>query len=217
MDLSTIEGLTDEQKAAILEAHNTDVTGLKSKNTQLMDEAKNAKSTSAEKDAAVEEARKAAVAAKEKQLLSENKYEEAQKLREEERATLVAKANENAEKYKSALDNQHLSNAKNGVLNKVVDGMQGFAEAMLDKSVSVSYDEEGNAQAVFRHGEKEFTTAADFINGVSDDVGWSNMLKGADSSGAGAKQSNNSGGASSSSIDKTQSALKQRLQQKGLT
>ena len=215
MDLSAIEGLTDEQKAAIEQAYNEDVTGLKTKTTQLLDEVKAAKSSSSEKDAAIEEARQAAVAAKEKQLLSENKYEEAQKLREEERATLVAKANENAEKYKAALDNYHLSTAKNGVLNKVVDGMQDFAEAMLDKSVSVAYDDDGNAKAVYRHGDKEFASAADFIDGVSDDAGWSRMLKGADSSGAGTKQNIN-GGASSSGIDKTQSALEQRLQQKGL-
>jgi hypothetical protein len=214
MDLSKIDGLTEDQIAAIKAVHDDDVTGLKTKNTQLLDEAKHAKASSHEKDAAVEEARRAAADAAEQKLLAEGKYKEASELREKERAELVAEANANADKYKATLSEYHLSTAKNGVLHKVVEGMEEFALARLDKDVSLSYDDNGNAITVFKHGDKEFATAADFIDGVSDDAGWGRMLKGADSSGAGGKQSVNGGHLPSG--NKTQSALEQRLKSKGL-
>ena len=214
MDLSKIDGLTEDQIASINALHDTDVTGLKTKNTQLMDEAKSAKASSHEKDAAVEEARKTALNAEEQRLMLEGKFEEAKKLGEDERARLVAEANANADKYKATLSEYHLSTAKNGVLNKVVEGMEEFALARLDKDVSLSYDDNGNAITVFKHGDKEFATAADFINGVSDDAGWGRMLKGADSSGAGMTQNSNGGTLPSS--NNTESALEKRLKSKGL-
>lgn len=211
MELSEL-GLSEEQLAGI----NEHVAGLKASNTKLMDETKQAKIASSEKDTAVEEARKVAADEKAKTLEAQGKYEEAQKLREEERANLVAEANADAEKYKKALDDNHLTIAKNGILNKVLDAFQPAAEAVLNSVVSVSYDDTGKPSTVYKYGEQEFSSAADFINGVGEDAMWSGMLKGADSSGAGTKQSNNSGGASSSGTDKTQSALEQRLKQKGI-
>ena len=211
MDLSEL-GLSEDQLLGV-EKH---VEGLKAKNTDLMDEAKKAKLSVSEKEAIAEEARKAAASAKAEALESLGKYEEAQKLREDERAELVAQANAERDNAKLALDKYHLSSAKNSVLNKVLDQFQPAAEAVLNNAISVSYDDNGNANTVFKHGEQEFSSAADFINGVGEDAMWSGMLKGADSSGAGTKQVNNSGGASSSGTDKTQSALEQRLKRKGL-
>ena len=40
MDLSGVEGLSEEQKASILAAHNADVEGLKNQQAKLVDETK---------------------------------------------------------------------------------------------------------------------------------------------------------------------------------
>lgn len=216
MDLSGVEGLTEAQIASITAAHDADVTGLKSSNTKLMDEAKNAKNASSEKDSVIEEARKAAAKAEEKRLIDAGEYEKAKAVADEELAKQIAESNTNAEKYKNALDLTHLTTAKSGVKVQVLPEFQDAAEALLNLGVSVSYDDNGAPVTTYKHGDKEFNSHSDFLNGVADDPMWSRMLKGADSSGAGTKQSNNSGGASSSSIDKTQSALEQRLKQKGI-
>ncbi len=189
MDLSSIEGLTEEQRAAVLAVYESDVEGLKNQQRKLVDEAKSAKAAANENAATVEEARKAASDAEARALESQGKYEEAQKVREEERAKLIAEANAERDKATNALDMFHKNNALNGVLNNVLDQFKPAAEAVLNQNISVSYDESGNAKAVYKYGEKEFSSASDFINGVGDDAMWSGMLKGAVSSGAGTKQS----------------------------
>ena len=191
MDLSSIEGLTEDQRAAVIAAHESDVEGLKNQQKKLVDEAKSAKAAASENAATVEEARKAASDAEARALESQGKYDEAQKIREEERAKLVAEANANADKYKDTLDMFHKNNALNGVLNNVLDQFKPAAEAVLNQNISVTYDDDGNAKAVYKYGEQEFSSASDFINGVGDDAMWSGMLKGAVSSGAGTKQSGN--------------------------
>ena len=188
MDLSSIEGLTEEQRAAVMAAHESDVEGLKNQQKKLVDEAKSAKTAASENAATVEEARKAAADAEARALESQGKYEEAQKVREEERAKLVAEASAERDKAIQALDMFHKINALNGVLNNVLDQFKPAAEAVLNQNISVTYDDEGNAKAVYKYGEQEFSSASDFINGVGDDAMWSGMLKGAVSSGAGTKQ-----------------------------
>jgi len=214
MDLSGIEGLSEEHQAAIMAAHNADVEGLKANNTKLMDEAKKAKTSVGEKDLAIEEARKVAADAEAKALESQGKYEEAQKLREDERAKLVAEANANADKYKNALEAKDIIEAKSPILSKVLDQFQPAAEAVLNNAISITYDESGNAKTMYKHGDKEFSSQAEFLDGVKDDAMWSGMLKGADSSGAGTKQSGNSG--ASSTGDKVGDNLSARLKGHGL-
>ncbi len=191
MDLSSIEGLTEDQRAAVLAAHESDVEGLKNQQKKLVDEAKSAKAAASENAATVEEARKAASDAEARALESQGKYEEAQKVREEERAKLIAEANAERDKATNALDMFHKNNALNGVLNNVLDQFKPAAEAVLNQNISVTYDDDGNAKAVYKYGEQEFSSASDFINGVGDDAMWSGMLKGAVSSGAGTKQGGN--------------------------
>ena len=110
MDLSSIEGLSEEQTASILAAHNADVEGLKNQQAKLVDETKSAKQAASENASAVEEARKAASDAEARALESQGKYQEAQKIREDERAKLVAEANANADKYKDTLNMFHKNN-----------------------------------------------------------------------------------------------------------
>jgi hypothetical protein len=190
MDLSSVEGLTEDQRAAVMAAHDANVEGLKNQQKKLVDEAKTAKAAASENAATVEEARKAASDAEARALESQGKYDEAQKIREEERAKLVAVAESERDKAKNTLDKFHKSQAVNSILNNVLDQFRPAAEAVLDQNINIDYDEQGNVKTMFRHGEQEFSSASDFINGVGEDAMWGGMLKGAVSSGAGTKQVN---------------------------
>ena len=201
MDLTSVEGwadLPDSMKQAITSQVSESEQGLKTKVDQLLTEKKGVQSESDSQKIALEEARKAATDAAEQRLIAEGKYDEAQALREKERADLIAEANAERDKANAALDKYHLNNAKNGVKLQVLPEFQDAADALLNLSTAISYDDNGNAITIFKHGEKEFSSHSDYLDGVADDPMWSRMLKGADSSGAGTKQSNTTGGASSS-------------------
>ena len=212
MYLSTIEGLSEEQTASILAAHNADVEGLKNQQAKLVDETKSAKQAASENASAVEEARKAAADTEARNLELQGKYEEAQKIREDERAKLVAVAESERDNARNTLDKYHKSQAVSGILNNVLDQFKPAAEAVLAQNINIAYDDDGNVKTVFRHGEQEFSSASDFINGVSGDAMWDGMLRGADSSGAGTKQNRESGASSTgnSASDNLQKRLKQR-------
>ena len=119
MDLSTIDGLTEEQKQAILAAHEDNITGLKNKNSELLGKVNDSKAVVSEKERIAEEARQAAVKAEEERLLAEGKYNEAQQLREKERAELVAKAESEANAAKEMLKQRDLKDVHFGILSKV--------------------------------------------------------------------------------------------------
>ena len=214
MDLSGVEGLSEEQTASILAAHNADVEGLKNQQAKLVDETKSAKQAASENANAVEEARKAAADTEARNLELQGKYDEAQKIREAEKAKLVAEAHAIADKYKNALEAKDMLEARSPILSKVLDQFKPAAEAILAKNIDIAYDDEGNAKTVFRHGEQEFSSASDFIDGVSGDAMWDGMLRGADSSGAGTKQSKESG--ASSTGNSASDNLQKRLKQKGM-
>lgn len=212
MDLSTIEGLTDEQKEAIQLAHNTDVTGLKDKNSELLGKISESKGAVSEQEQKLEDARKAAVKADEARLIAEGKFDEAQKLGEEERSRLVAEANSKAEQANSLLKQRDLRDVHFDILGKVHDKFTPAAQAMLNADTDVSYGEDGKAVITIRSGGKEFNSTADFLKHAETDPTWSAMLKAPDTQGTGA---NNSQGSQASSDD-PDAAYKQRLRDSGL-
>ena len=68
---------------------------------------------------ALEQARQAAVSAKEESLLLAGKYKEAQELRETERADLIAKAELETKRAKDALMQRDLSDVHSSILSGV--------------------------------------------------------------------------------------------------
>ena len=211
MDLSTIDGLSDEQRVKIAALYDTDVAGLKAKNDELLGEKKTISQSVLEKDQILEEARKVAKQAEIKNLELQGKYDEAQVLQETERAKLVAEAESNAEMYKTTLEKYHTTKLKDAILANVTDLQKPFVEAMLDKSISTEM-KDNEMIATLSHGDNKFTTAQDFINGVGEDKAWQSVLKGVDSSGAGTTQS----GKTTTGTD-PDAAYKQRLRDAGLT
>jgi len=193
MDLLEL-GLSEDQLAGV-EKH---VEGLKANSDKLKKEKLEAMSMAEANLVAAEEARKVAAESEAKKQEALGNSEEAKRLRDAESEKHLAEISAERDKVKSLLDKNHIDQAKNGVLNSVLDHLKPAAEAVLDKAITVSYDENGNAKTMFKHGDKEFNSKADFLDGVKDDAMWSGMLKGADSSGAGTKQSSTTGGASPS-------------------
>lgn len=213
MDLSTIDGLTEEQKQAILAAHEDNITGLKNKNSELLGKVNDSKAVVSEKERIAEEARQAAVKAEEERLLAEGKYNEAQQLREKERAELVAKAESEANAAKEMLKQRDLKDVHFGILSKVHENFAPAAQAMLSASTDVTYGDDGTAIVSIRSGEKEFSNTNDFLKHAETDPTWSAMLKAPNTQGSGA---NGSQGGQAASGDKD-SDFKKRLRESGLT
>ncbi len=213
MDLSTIEGLDDTQKQAILALHDTDVVGLKDKNSELLGKISENKTAASESEQIVEEARKATVKAKQETLEAQGKYDEAKKLGEEERATLIAQAESETNTVKSLLRERDIGEVRNDIMQLVSDDpiARIAALAELKEALDVSYDE-GKPTVTIRLGDAKLNKT-DFLKQAETDPTWSAMLKAPDTQGTGANGSQGS----QASGDGEDSAYKQRLRESGLT
>lgn len=197
MDLSTIEGLTEAQISAIQQAHDTDVTGLKGKNSELLGKMDEYKTESQRNADSIEEARKATVLATEAKLLAEGKYEEAQALRETERADLVATANTEKEKAQNMLKQRDLKDVHFDILSKVGENLQAPAQAMLTAMTDISYNENGQTVISIKCGDKEFSNTVDFLAHAETDATWKAMLKAPDTQGINVHNTNAQGSGTS--------------------
>ena len=197
MDLSTIEGLTEAQITAIQAAHDNDVTGLKGKNSELLGKMDSYKSEVTASAQAIEEARQVAVTAEAEKQEALGNYAEAQKLREAERAELVAKANAQADKAQNMLKQRDLKDVHFDILNKVGENLQAPAQAMLNAMTDISYGENGETNVSIKCGDKEFNNTADFLTHAETDATWKAMLKAPDTQGINVHNSNAQGGGNS--------------------
>jgi len=205
-------GLDEDKAKEALALHEEDVTGLKNKNTELLGKFDAYKSELSTKDQTIEEARQAAVKAQEDKLLAEGKYKEAQELREQERAELVAKAEAQAKAATDALKRRDLQEVHSDIMRGVHENFTPAAQALLAANTEVTYGENGEKKVTIRHGDKEFNSTADFKEFAKTDPTWSAMLSAPDTKGVGA--TNTTGGQAAG--DSVESRLKSRLAQKGL-
>ena len=213
MDLTNIDGLTDEQKEAILALHNSDVQGLKEKNEALIGEKKSAAQKAQEALDAAENARLAAKEAEKERLANEGKFEELKKIHEKEIAEATALAQQEAENAKNALNNLHKGTALNQSLALIHDNFKDLAESKLSSMIEVSYNENNQPLTAFKHnGEIVANNVDEFKSWALTQDSFKNIMNGVDSGGAGA--SNVNGATSSNDKD---AAFKQRLKAAGLT
>jgi len=197
MDLTGIEGLTEAQITAIQAVHDTDVTGLKNKNTELLGKFDEYK-TDAQKNAeSIEEARQVAVKAEAEKQEALGNYAEAQKLRETERAELVAKAEGQAKKAQDALKQRDLKDVHFDILQKVSESLHAPAQAMLDKMTDIAYGENGEVNKSIKWGDKEFSNTVDFLAHAENDATWKAMLKAPETKGLDVHNSNAQGSGNS--------------------
>lgn len=213
-DLSSIEGLTDEQKATIIAMHEESEKGLKSKNEELLGEVKGYKTKVGESETAAEEARRLAAEKEEARLKAVGDVEGLKKHYEEQLASQTAQIKLEAEKSRNELMSRDKSLIKSQILNNVDPRFKVFAESMLDNTIGIDYQEDGSPKFELKLGDKVFNDAESFLGGAKDNEAWQNVLLDAQSSGSGATQT--SGGAADQS-NSVQSRLASRLAQKGLT
>ena len=216
MDLSLIEGLTEAQIAAIQAVHDNDLTGLKGKNSELLGKMDSYKSEVTASSLAIEEARQVAVTAEAEKQEALGNYAEAQKLREAERAELVAKANAQADKAQNMLKQRDLKDVHFDILNKVGDNLQAPAQAMLNAMTDISYGENGETNVSIKCGDKEFSNTVDFLAHAETDATWQAMLKAPETKGLDVHNSNAQGGGNGNK-NSVQSNLASRLKASGLT
>jgi len=211
----TAADFVDKTPDEIADMVKKNESGLKSKNDELLgklEKQDELKSSAEESRRIAEEARKAAVEAEEAKLLAEGKYQEAQELREKERANLVAQANAEAEKAREMLRQRDLQEVHSDIMRGVHENFTPAAQALLAANAEVTYGENGEKKVTIRHGDKEFNSTADFKEFAKTDPTWSAMLSAPDTKGVGA--TNTTGGQAAG--DSVESRLKSRLAQKGL-
>ena len=214
MDLSKIEGLTEEQQAAITTLHNTETEGLRNKNEQLLGEKKNVQATVEENKKIAEDARQAAVKAEEEKLKASNDMEGLKAHYESQLAEQTAEANDLAKKAKDAL----LSRDKGSVLNQVKslihDDFKDLASDKLSNMLKVGYNEQQQPVTTFEHEGKVVANNIDeFKSWAIEQPQFAKILKGVDSSGAGTTRSQGNGVANGGQ----DAEYKQRLRAAGLT
>ena len=131
-DLSKIEGLTEEQQAAITAMATESEQGLKAKNEELLGEVKGYKTKIGESESAVGEARRLASEAKEKELKLSGDMDGLKTHYEEQIATATATSNQLAQERLDALMSRDKSEVKSQIMANVDPRFRPFAETMLD-------------------------------------------------------------------------------------
>ncbi len=192
MDLSSIDGLTEEQIAAITAAHNSDVEGLKNKNTELLSEKEKRAAEIEEQQRIAKDAQAAAAKAAEEKLKAEGDFDGYKKSYEErmanEKAELAAKL--------EAKDAMILGSRKEAELAKamslIADNYKFGIDDKLNNVIQVGYnDETGKPEALYIvAGEVVAKSADEFGGWAAKQEQWAGVLKGVDSGGAGVVQSN---------------------------
>ncbi len=214
MDLSKIEGLTEEQSAAITAMYNTDTEGLRNKNDELIGEKRTMQNSVAEQAQQVEDARLAAVKANEEALKAAGDMEGLKTHYETQLAEQTAMAKEQAKTAQEALLSRDKGSALNKALSLIHDDYKGIAEAQLSNMLKISYNDQQQPVIAFEQGGEVVANNIDeFKSWAGEQSQFSKILKGVDSSGAGTKRSQSNGVASGGE----NTAFEQRLRSAGLT
>ena len=196
MDLSTINGLTEEQSAAITAMYNTDTEGLRNKNTELLDEKSKRKTASDEQEQALVDARQVAATAKEDALKAANDMDGLKSHYEEQLAEQTATAKDEAKKSKGLLLSRDKGLALSKALSLIHDDYKGLAEAQLSNMIKIGYNDLGEANTTFEHeGKVIANNVEEFKSWASEQASFKKILNGVDSSGAGTQQSRGASGA----------------------
>ncbi len=213
MDLSKIDGLTEEQSAAITAQFNAETEGLKNKNEQLLGEKKAIQGTIAEQSQIAEDARTAAVKAEELRLKAANDIDGLKSHYEAQLAEQTASANEAATAAQAALLSRDMGVALNEALGLVHDDYKLLAKAQLANMVKVGYNEQQQPITTYESDGKVVANNIDeFKSWAIEQDQFKKILNGVDSSGAGVTQSRGS----APTGETVQSKLAQRLRSKGL-
>lgn len=199
-------GLDEDKAKQVAALHDEDVTGLKTKNTELLGKFESYKTDLSTKDQAIEDARQVAAAAEEAKLKANGDMEGLKKHYEEQLANTTAQMKLQTETAQNALKQRDLSEVHSDIMRGVHENFTPAAQALLSANTEVSYDEQGNKKVTIRHGDKEFNTTADFKEFAKTDPTWSAMLSAPNTQGVGA-EGNKGGQAANGKMTLTEKAM----------
>lgn len=211
-DLSKIEGLTEEQQAAIKAMHETETQGLVSKNQELLNEKKTVQASASEKEQALEQARQAAVKAEEERLKLAGDVEGLKAHYEQQLAEQTALAQQEAERAKKTLYDRDKSNVLNAAKDMIHPDFKDVSSALLDSMIKIDYNEQGEALTKFmKDGDVVANSVDEFKSWAAEQDSFKRIMNGVNSSGANSSNANGSAGATNEN-----SAYELRLKQAGL-
>lgn len=179
-------GLSEEQLASV----NAEIAGLKAKNEQLLTEKANSKEKTILAEKAAEDARAAATKAHEDKLKQDGDIDALKSHFESQMAEATAAANTKAEEAQSSLTKMYSSSALNSALSIVHDDFKDVSSAMLSNMIKISYNENNEPVTTYEsNGEVVASNADEFQSWAKEQPSFKSILKGVNSSGAGASRS----------------------------
>ena len=191
MDLSTIEGLSEEQQAAIAELHKTDVAGLKTKNDQLLGEQKSAKAAA---DEATQAAAESAQTAELEKAKKAGDLETLEQTLKQQFADKETKLGEQIAKR----DEMILGSKRDAIISDISSHFIApeASKLILKSMIDVAYSENGTV-TTFKglDGAMISTDKKAFIDWAGQNAELSQLMKPIDSAGGGAGGSKTTGGA----------------------
>ncbi len=197
MDISKIEGLTEEQQAAITAQFNASTEGLRNKNAELLSEKKEIQGSIAEQQQIAEDARLAAIKANEDALKAAGDVEGLKSHYEAQLAEQTASANESAKLANEALLSRDKGAVLNSALGLIHDDYKELASAQLAGMIKVVYNEDKQPVTTFESGGKVVANnLQEFEGWAKEQPAFKRILNGVDSSGAGTVQARASGSTS---------------------
>ena len=214
IDYTQVEGLTPEMITALTGLHDADVSALVTNRDNIKNEkiGVQEKLTAAEQIA--EDARAAAVIAKEQALKSANDMDGLKTHYEEQLATATATANELTKTAQDALQSRDYGTSESSLLGMFHNDHKEVGEALLSKGLKIGYNSEQQPVTTFEYGGQVVATGIDEIKSWAGNSSvFKQYLNGVDSSGADTTQSRSS---ASNDGNTVQSKLAQRLKQAGL-
>ena len=184
-DFNGIE-VSEEVHAAILASE----AGLKAKTEELLSEKKTAVELANSRESDIKAKQDALTLAEEEKLKLSGDIEGLKSHYEKQNAEREAELKSTADKYQGALLSRDTDKIKGDVLSKVQPDFKEFADAMLDRSMTVSYNEKGELVTEFKTDDGVVSSTADFISWASEKSDtWKKVLLAANVSGGNATQS----------------------------
>ena len=179
--------VSDEVLAAITASE----AGLIAKRDELLSEKKTAIELANSREGDIKAKQDALTLAEEEKLKLSGDIDGLKAHYEKQNAEREAELKGTAEKYQSALLSRDTDKIKNEVLGKVQPDFKEFADAMLDRSMVVSYSDKGELVTEFKTDDGVVGSTADFISWASEKSDtWKKVLLAANVSGGDTKQTN---------------------------
>lgn len=190
MDFTKIEGLTEEQIAALQSEYEADVSGLKAKRDELLGKVKTYQDSMTEAEKRAEEAREEAKRKEEEALKAKGDVDGLREYYDNQLKEREERLQAEASRAQAALIERDKGDAINSILANVKKEFQPFVKASLSNMIDVSYNSDNKAEFVFKEdGSPIATSVGTFLEHASKSDSWKSVLVASNSSGAGVTQS----------------------------